>query len=185
MKKLSVFLCTAAFAAIGFASQAQAAGINLYNAHEFDLDVFGTRVFANSDSARLFNEDANGGGVALNYFLTEMVGVGGELTFLESRGDTTVITTAGATFRLPVGSSGISLQGIAGLGVLFNPNELDLDDGKNYGDQEDAVFMGYLGGGAEWRFNEGFAAFADYRYNFVDQSDSNFGQARLGLRFAW
>lgn len=183
MKKLSVLLCTA-FAAVGFSSPATA-GIDLYNAHEFDLDIFGTRVFADSDSARLFDEDSNGAGLALSYFLTEMVGIGGELTFLEARGDTTVTTSTGVTFRLPVGESGISLQAIAGLGVLFNPNELDLDDGRNYGDTEDYVFMGYLGGGAEWRFTETFGVFADYRYNFVDQSDSNYGQARLGMRFAW
>ncbi len=184
MKKLNLFLCTA-FAAMGFASQAGAAGINLYNAHEFDLDVFGTRVFASSDSARIFSEDANGGGVGLTYFLTEMVGVGGDVTLLEASGDTTVTTSAGATFRLPFGDSGLSVNALAGLGVLFNPNELDLDDGHHLEDEENALLLGYVGLGAEWRMTDGFGVFADYRYNFVDQNRSDYGQARLGMRFVW
>ena len=80
---------------------------------------------------------------------------------------------------------GFAAQATAAGINLYNAHEFDLDDGKNYGDQEDAVFMGYLGGGAEWRLTEGLGLFADYRYNFVDQSDSNYGQARLGMRFAW
>ena len=183
MKKLKLILL-AALAYIGLASQSSAAGINLYNAHEFDLDIFGTRVFASSDSARIFDEDANGGGLALNYFLFEWLGFGGDVTLLESSGDTNVIATGGATFRLPLGDSGLSLSALAGMGFLFNPNEFD-----KYGDQvedsDDYMFLGYAGAGAEWRLTEGFGLFADYRYNFGETSRSDYSQARLGMRFAW
>ena len=179
MKKLTVFLCTA-FAVVGFASQASAAGINLYNAHEFDLDIFGTRAFSGSESARLLGEDANGGGLALTYFLTEYIGLGIEGSLLETDGDTLGTTAANAIFRLPMGDSGVAVYALGGLGFIINPDDLDFSD-----DSESALFEGHLGGGAEWRFSETFGVFADWRYNFVERDRSDYSTARLGMRFAW
>ena len=180
MKKLSVFLCTA-FAAIGFAAPAGAAGIDLYNAHEFNLDIFGTRAFTSSDSDRLFREDANGGGLGLSYFMTEYLGVGVEGALFETDGDTLGSTAINALLRLPLGDSGVAVHGLGGVGFIFNPDDLSED----HGDSESTLFEGHLGVGAEWRFNETFGVFADWRYTFSERDRSDFSQARLGMRFAW
>jgi len=179
MKKLSLLVC-AALALVSFAPKADAAGIDLYNSHEFNLDIFGTRAFSDNDSRRLFDEDANGGGLALTYFLTEYIGVGLEGSLYEASGDTLATTAANAVFRLPMGDSGVAVYGLAGLGFIFNPDDLDEDS-----DSEDVLFMGHAGGGVEWRFTEGFGIFSDVRYNFVERGSSDYASARVGMRFVF
>ena len=180
MKKLKLILC-AALAYIGLASQSSAAGVNLYNAHEFNLDIFGTRAFANSDSDRLFYEDNWGGGLALSYFLTRYIGVGIDGQLLEASGDTVGTSSLNATFRLPLGDSGVAVYGLGGVGLIFNPDDLYND----HGEDDDTLFTGHVGAGAEWRFTEGFGAFTDWRYKFNERGNSDYSELRMGLRFVF
>jgi opacity protein-like surface antigen len=171
------------------------APVSLYNANELQFDVFGQYGFTQSGDERLIGEDAYGGGLGVNYFITRWFGIGGEGTLFDTEGDTVGTATFNIFLRAPLGESGFAVYGFTGIGVTFNADDLDSDDFEDFDDRvrdsddprdtDDVLLQGHVGLGVEYRFSPNFGVFTDARYTFVERDNSDFGLIRAGVRFAF
>lgn len=159
----------------------------LFRAHEFQIDLFGTLGFSSSESEQLFDEETGGGGIGLNYFFTRNFGIGIEGMVFDTDGDTLGSTAVNFFVRAPIGNSGLALYGLAGAGILFNTDGIEVDGGSLSSDDnnDDVVFETHVGLGVEYRFTKNFGVFTDARYTFADRDDSDFFSGRAGFRIAF
>jgi len=198
MKKVSSLLAalallapvTSGFAKMPHKARAEAPpSDSLYAAHELQLDLFGTYAF---EDAGLFGDDTAGGGIGLNYFITEHFGIGGEGMLFDTDGDMLGSTSFNLFARAPLGQSGLAFYGYVGAGVIFNVDDFDTDDftdavdrlkdGDDATDRDDLFFEAHIGGGAEYRFTRNVGVFTDVRHTWVDRDDSDFTSVRAGFR---
>ena len=178
---------------------------SLYRAHEIQIDVFGSYVFEDDDNHRLFSDDdgSAGGGIGVNYFFTENFGIGLEGMLFDTDGDSLGSTALNLFLRMPLGSSGLSIYGIAGAGIVFNADNLnagnldddfndafdrledDIDDDDEHNvTNSNILFEAHIGAGVEYRFTENLGLFTEARYTYVDLDDGDYPSARLGIRVA-
>lgn len=169
--------------------------LSLYNAGEWQVDLYGNYAFAGSSDRRLFDNDAWGGGVAFNYFFTRNFGLGVEGSLFDTYGDT--LGTAGLDlfWRFPIAETGFAPYVFGGVGLTFNADDLSSgdfrdarhrwEDGDDPHNGDDVLFLGHAGAGVEYRFNPHFGIFTDARYTWTENRDGDYGQARAGVRFAF
>lgn len=205
MKTLTIGLITAALASSAFAGdyvQSSAppqtiavSGNSLYNAGEWQIDLFGAYAFADDDNRRLINDDVFGGGLGFNYFITRNFGIGAEGTLFNTDGDVLGTTAFNLILRFPIADTGFAPYIFGGAGVTFNAEDLDSDDFSDARDRisdnddprdtDDVIFIGHAGGGLEYRFTPNFSLFGDARYTWTESDNADFGVARAGVRFTF
>ncbi len=206
MKTLTIGLISAAFASSAFAGDyvqstamqttaPQMSGNSLYNAGEWQIDLFGAYAFTNDDNRRLIDDEVFGGGLGFNYFITRNFGIGAEGTLFNTDGDVLGTTAFNLLLRFPIAETGFAPYVFAGAGVTFNADDLDSDDFSDARDRvsdnddprdtDDVIFIGHAGGGLEYRFTPNFSVFGDARYTWTESDDADFGVARAGVRFAF
>ncbi|MES2707327.1 MAG: outer membrane beta-barrel protein [Verrucomicrobiota bacterium] len=169
--------------------------LSLYNAGEWQVDLFGNYAFADSGNDRLIDDDAWGGGLGFNYFFTRNFGIGAEGSLFKTGGDTLGTSAFNLVLRFPIGETGLAPYLYGGVGLTFNADDLDSDDFRDARERaedddrprngDDVLFLGHAGAGIEYRFTQHVGIFTDARYTWCDQHDSDFGLARAGVRFAF
>lgn len=141
-----------------------------YLAGELQVDLFGS---ANIESG----DESYGGGVGINYFITQYIGIGASWNLIDldgqlgSSSDTELHdTSVDLIFRMPLGEeSRTAIHGMVGGGVISN--------GSNHGTYN-------VGLGLEHRF-DAFGVFAEGRQTWIDSADVDFTSIRLGARFVF
>ena len=191
MKKTLLLLTTlSAFAMTAHAGTPTSTAIlpppapeSLYNAGELQFDLFGQYGVTSSGNERLIGDDAFGGGIGVNYFITRWFGIGGEGSLFDTEGDSVGTATFNVFLRAPLGESGFAVYGFTGIGITFNADDIDSDDFDDFND--DVLLQGHVGVGVEYRFTPKIGIFSDARYTFVERDDSDFVLIRAGVRFAF
>lgn len=174
---------------------ALAPGYSLYNAGEWQIDLFGAYAFADSGNRSLIGDDVFGGGLGFNYFITRNFGLGAEGSLFNTDGDVLGTTNFNLILRFPIAETGFAPYVYGGVGVTFNAEDLDYDDFSDARDRiadnddpkdtDDVIFIGHAGAGLEYRFNPRFSVFTDARYTWTESDNGDFGQARAGVRFTF
>jgi hypothetical protein len=135
-----------------------------FEANEWQLDLF---------SATVIDDDGDafaGGGLAVNYFLTEYLGLGVEGYWFDGDDDWMHNANGMLILRYPFQEYCIAPYVYGGGGVQAN--------GTNQG-------VGFVGGGVEWKAYENIGLFADGRWSWVEHFDESDGHVTIrgGLRF--
>lgn len=169
--------------------------LSLYNAGEWQVDLFGNYAFTDSGNERLIDDHAWGGGIAFNYFFTRNFGLGVEGSLFDTDGDTMGTANLDLYWRFPIAETGWAPYLFGGVGLTFNADDLDsgdfrdarnrVEDDRDLHNGDDVLFIGHLGAGVEYRFNAHVGIFTDARYTWNEQDDSDFAVARAGVRFAF
>ena len=105
-----------------------------------------------------------GGGLAVDYFFTENLGIGLDGTWIDA-GSVVHSYNLNLTARTPVLTDCLSVYAIGGGGVFTN--------GSTYG-------SAHIGGGVEYRFTNTFGVFADGAYKWLDGGDITLTSVRIG-----
>lgn len=115
------------------------------------------------------DDTLNGGGLAVDYFFTENLGIGVDGYWLD---ESSIVHSynVNLTLRAPVLSDCLAVYAIGGGGVFTNG---------------ETVGSAHLGGGLEYRFNSCVGVFADGRYKWLDGGDVTLTSVRVGLSFAF
>lgn len=111
------------------------------------------------------NDTFYGGGLALDYYLTDRFAIGLEGSWI----DTPSVVhgySVNLTYRLTCPSNCLSVYVLGGGGVFTNG---------------ETVGSAHIGGGAEYRFTDNIGLFADARYTWLDGGDITLTQIRTGL----
>ena len=105
-----------------------------------------------------------GGGLAVDYFFTETLGIGVDGYWLDE--DSVVHSyNVNLTARTSVLTDCLSVYAIGGGGVFTNGS---------------TVGSAHIGGGIEYRIWDGFGLFADGRYKWLDGGDITLTSVRIG-----
>jgi hypothetical protein len=129
-----------------------------YSAQELSLDLFGSYINPESRLPKLFDSNIRhgfwGGGVGLNYFLLENVGVGADVNLSDHPGRIVDQALGDVILRLPVGDTGFAPYAIGSGGRGISP-----------------IYQWVYGGGVglEYRFNPELGLFSDSRYLWADR----------------
>ena len=141
-----------------------------YLAGELQVDLFGSGTFVDVD------DDFYGGGVGVNYFITQYIGVGASWNLIDvdnsfnSSSDTVVHDiSADLLLRAPLfgEESCTAIYGILGGGVITNGTTLGTFN---------------FGVGLEHRFLDNVGLFIEGRQKFVPAADADFTSVRVGAR---
>jgi hypothetical protein len=110
-----------------------------------------------------------GGGLAVDYFFTENLGIGLDGYWLD---DDSVIHSynVNLTARTTVLTDCLAVYAIGGGGVFTNGS---------------TVGSAHIGGGLEYRLSQSFGLFADARYKWLDGGDITLTSVRIGASFAF
>lgn len=165
---------------------------------EWQVDVFASYAFTDSEQERIIGDHAWGGGLGINYYFTRWFGLGLEGQWLDARDERDNPGSAALNLFLryapmepaPMGCWAVYVYG--GPDVVFNTDtvfedddEDDDDNSPGFDEDEDALFAGHVGIGLEYRFVRNVGIFTDARYTFVEKSDNDYATVRAGLRFAF
>ena len=134
-----------------------------FNANTANFSVFAAALFPETTSADF--DDAVGGGVAMNYFFTENLGVEGSYALYNTESEVHQLS-ASIILRLPIKSLCLAPYLIGG-GSFHT-------DGVTQG-----TF--HAGGGIDYRFANCVGLFADAQYNWADKT-VDYTTVRGGLR---
>jgi len=139
---------------------------NCFYAGESFVDIFGTYTNANGGSRGEREYDTGyGGGFGLGHFFTEYLGARGRAYFWD--GDDIVSSVnADVIFRVPIQSLCIAPYAYGGLGGAFGNK---------------SQFTQHLGAGVELRLTGRLGVFADYSYNFAEET-TDWNLYTVGLR---
>jgi hypothetical protein len=136
--------------------------------HELQLDVFASYTATQGGGY----SDGFGGGLAVNYFFTRMIGVGIDGNVFDGEVNGVWDTTARVIVRFPIEN------GICIAPYLFGGGGAEADG--------ELVGTLHVGGGLEWRASHNLGIFTEGRYTWADgSSDNDAAQARLGVRFVF
>jgi hypothetical protein len=146
----------------------------LYRKNELSVDAFGTAsvgryTLDHLSGSRIRNNTRVGAGVGLNYFFTQMIGIGGDVYSENTSGAFIDSASVNLLLRFPLGASGFAPYAFGGGGHQFDGAE---------------AWFAQVGGGLEYRFTPQVGAFFDARWVVPDEA-KYYGVARLGLRFAF
>ena len=136
-----------------------------YSAGEFVLKPFFDITVIDKDENGHYGDDTlYGGGLAVDYFFTEHLGIGMDGTWIDA--DSVVHSyNLNLTARTSVLTDCLSVYAIGGGGVFTN--------GSTYG-------SAHIGGGVEYRFTNTFGVFADGAYKWLDGGDITLTSVRIG-----
>jgi hypothetical protein len=140
-----------------------------FAAGDFSLDLFAGYVWAaDEDSGDGTYGDSATGGIGLNYFFTEMIGVGVDAYWYDSDG--AIHSFDGSLIvRFPIQEACIAPYVFGGGGFST--------DSTNQGTY-------HAGAGIEWKASSTFGVFADGRYTWMDDTNDTV-LARAGVRFTF
>lgn len=150
-----------------------------YTANELSLDLFASYINPETEFHELFEHNIRhgnwGGGVGLNYFFTQNLGLGADFNASDKNanelGGMFDYTTGNLYLRFPLGNSGFSPYVFGGGGRGMSP-------------VWDWVYGG--GVGLEYRFSPATGIFSDARYLWNDRStDLNTLTIRAGFRIVF
>lgn len=166
-------LVLAATSALGADNRGYTSG-ELYRESELSVDAFGTASLGrytldHLSGSRIRHNTRLGAGVGLNYFFTQMIGVGADVYSESTSGAFIDSASANLILRFPLGSSGFAPYAFGGGGHQFDGAE---------------AWFAQVGGGLEYRFTPQVGVFFDARWVIPDET-KYYGVARLGLRFAF
>ena len=137
-----------------------------FNANTANVSVFAAAILPQNSTAEL--DDAFGGGIAMDYFFTENVGLEGSYSVFST--DTAVHQISGSlVLRLPIRS--ICLAPYALLGGSYHTNSV------NQG-------TWHVGAGLDYRFANCVGIFADAQYNWA-QDTSDYTTVRTGVKIGF
>lgn len=147
---------------------------HLYHGNELSLDLFGVGTlhepYINSMGDRARHNTGNwGGGVGVNYFLGQHLGVGGDFYALSFKRSFVDVTTGNLIFRFPIGDTGLAPYVFGGAGYQFNGIDQIVAGG---------------GGGIEYRCCEHIGVFVDVRW-LAGVKTQSFGVGRAGIRLSF
>ncbi len=139
-----------------------------FQAGELTLDGFAGYTWGrNGGSGAKSIGDGWGGGVGLNYFFTEALGISGRyFGFDNDIGSFQHDVSASLVLRCPMQDSCIAPYVFGGGGLITDT---------------DTKGTGHLGGGIEFRLDEQWGLFVDGRYTWVEKTQ-NYTSANLGVR---
>jgi hypothetical protein len=164
-------LVTPAFAGsdVAPAEVAPAPSMDLFRAHEWNVDVspvYSIKVGGGDDNN---DKDGFGGALSLSYYFTRVVGLRLDTSVVESNGALGLVG-ADLLLRAPIDSARIAPYGVLGGGAEV------FKGGADY----------YLraGGGIEFRFTEKVGVFAEGTYNWIDKNVDRV-LVKVGVRFAF
>jgi len=163
---------------------------SLYNAKEFQFDIYGTHSFADP-----LGPDDWGGGLGANFFFSRYFGIGAEGQFYDTPGDIAGTAAINAIFRYPIGETGLAPYAYAGGGIIYNAEDIDYDDFSDAFDRffdgddaragDDVLIEIHAGAGIEYRCTSHMGVFVDGRYTWTDLDDFDFATVRAGVRFVF
>jgi outer membrane protein W len=137
-----------------------------FNANTANVSVFAAAILP--ETATPDFDDSFGGGIALNYFFTENVGLEGSYSAFGT--DSVVHQLSGSVIlRLPIKSICLAPYALAG-GSYHT-------DGVNQG-------TWHVGAGLDYRFASCVGIFADAQYNWA-QDTTDYTTVRTGVRFGF
>ena len=141
-----------------------------YAAGELVLKPFFDITVIDKDPEGHYGDDTlYGGGLAVDYFFTEHLGIGIDGTWVDA-GSVVHSYNLNLTARTSVLTDCLSVYAIGGGGVFTN--------GSTYG-------SAHIGGGVEYRFTNTFGVFADGAYKWLDGGDITLTSVRLGASFVF
>ncbi|HWQ91172.1 MAG TPA: hypothetical protein VN673_05840 [Clostridia bacterium] len=144
-----------------------------FAANELSLDLFGSYINPERGIEEVFDtsiqEGKWGGGVGLNYFMTEHIGIGADFNAAENRGEFVDQVLGSVFLRLPIESIGLAPYVFGGGGRAFDP---------------EWEWVGHAGVGLEFRFNPVTGIFADARWIWPEDTNEKL-LLRAGLRLAF
>ncbi|NNE93883.1 MAG: hypothetical protein HKN23_19715 [Verrucomicrobiales bacterium] len=140
-----------------------------YLAGELQVDLFGSATLVDAD------DDFYGGGVGINYFITQYIGVGASWNLIDldselaSSSDTVLHDVSfDLIVRAPLGEeSCTAVYGLVGGGFITNGSTLGTID---------------FGVGLEHRYGGAFGVFVEARQKYVPAADIDFSSFRVGAR---
>ncbi len=138
-----------------------------FRANEIQVDAFAAGLWYNG------GRPAWGGGLGLNYFFTQHIGIGVEQDIVGRRDERAEWATVGNLFlRYPICSINLAPYLMVGGGAA-------------YGDGRPGHGFGHVGGGLEYRITDNIGLFTDARYVYSSETPKNGVLGRTGLRFAF
>ncbi|MFZ4598282.1 MAG: hypothetical protein ACOYNN_06515 [Terrimicrobiaceae bacterium] len=139
----------------------------LFRANEWQVDAFAAGLFSQS------NRPGWGGGLGVNYFFNEYIGLGVEQSVVGTRGETSRWTTAGNfILRYPICSLNLAPYALIGGGTTYGQNR------RGHG-------FGHIGGGLEYRVTSNIGLFSDARWLYSSEEPRSSVLGRAGVRFAF
>jgi hypothetical protein len=157
-----------AFMAPGVAGGAQ----SVYKDKETTYDLFAGYLAAQHGFSQAFErypkDGTYGGGIGVNYFSSQRVGIGTDISISNNRGAFIDSTTANLILRLPMG--GLAPYVFGGGGSSYEPS---------------TQWIGQFGFGLEYRTKSRLGFFVDGRYVWGQKSDSDTSLLRAGLRLVY
>jgi hypothetical protein len=142
---------------LGLFLGATANAAELYNPNERILSFFGSYIDKHDGTVAP--------GASFSYFFTRHLGVSGATYWENWSGTFFDNVFAEGIFRWPLGELPLAPYGFFGFGYSFETEET----------------FERVGAGAEWRFNEKWAAFGDLSWQFNNDTRDGVG-VRLGVR---
>jgi hypothetical protein len=141
-----------------------------YSAGEWVLKpFFDITIIDSADEGHYSGDTLYGGGLAVDYFFTEMLGIGLDGYWIDSH---SVVHSynINLTARTTVLTDCLSAYAIGGGGVFTNGS---------------TVGSAHIGGGLEYRFSPVCGVFADARYKWLDGGDTTLTSVRIGMSFVF
>ena len=151
---------------------------HLFHNNEVSLDLFGTYLNQERHLSKIFDTSIRhgnfGGGVGLNYFPIQFVGVGVDTSFQTRQSDIVDHVAGNLILRLPIEVAHLAPYIFGGGGHKFDPIDQSFAD---------------AGVGLEVRFTRNIGMFGDVRYVWNTQTKPvglhDEGLFRLGMKFAF
>ena len=139
----------------------------LFRAGELQLDAFAAGLFYNG------GRPAWGGGLGVNYFFTQFIGIGVEQDIVGRKSEAAEWATVGNLFlRYPICSWNLAPYAMVGGGAA-------------YGAHRSGHGFGHVGGGLEYRLTEHIGLFSDARWIYSSEEPKSGVLGRAGLRYAF
>jgi hypothetical protein len=148
-----------------------------YNSQELSFDMFGSYLHSEGEFDELFNTDINhgfwGGGAGLNYFFTQILGIGTDFNMSSKPDDLNLVDywVGNLYARLPIGNTGLAPYIYGGGGRAMSP-----------------IWQWTYGGGVglEYRLNPTTGIFSDARFLWGEKGTVyNNLVIRFGLRLVF
>lgn len=140
----------------------------LFRANEWQVDAFAAGFFSQS------NRPGWGGGLGVNYFFNEYIGLGVEQSVVGRTDEVTQWSTIGnLILRYPICSLNLAPYALIGGGASYGCTVR-----KGHG-------FGHVGGGLEYRVTSNIGLFSDARWLYSSEEPRSSVLGRAGVRFAF
>lgn len=145
-----------------------------YRAKEASMDFFASYLKSEHGLSHVFDNGLSGGsmggGLGMNYFFSQDVGMGTDLNIPNNGGAFVDSYTVNIIYRLPLGSSGLAPYFSGGGGRSYDPS---------------TQWIGQAAVGLEYRSDSKAGLFVDARYVWGEKHSSDNLLLRAGLRMVF